>query len=49
MRGAGVETEVMSGQAPQHLQQVGDRDQDDGCGDANRDKLLEAPELYLVR
>ena len=45
MRGAGVETEVMSGQAPQHLQQVGDDDQDYG----DRDKLLGAPELYLVR
>ena len=36
MRGPGVKTEVMPGQAPQHLQQVGDRDQDDGRGDANQ-------------
>ena len=36
MRGAGVPPAVLSGQAPQHLQQVGQRDQDDGCGDANQ-------------
>ena len=36
MRGPGVQTKVMPGQAPQYLQQVGDRDQDDGFGDANQ-------------
>ena len=47
MRCAGVQTEVMPGQAPQHLQQVGD--QDDWAGEGNQSGIqtLETPELYL--
>ena len=48
MRCLGVQAQVMPGQAPQHLQQVGDQDDWGGEGNQSGIQTLETPELYRV-